>query len=116
MPLCEKHPLGHLWSGTVGQSSLRALGDTAQIQALTRVDQIGAPVFVQLADYDALFPASYAAVEAQFYSGALRRHGRLARQQRAQLQTAHGSPGQLAAYCHLAARYARWLISYRVQV
>ncbi len=48
----------------------RALGDIAQIQALTRVDRIGVPVFVQLADNDALFPASYAAAEAQFYSGA----------------------------------------------
>lgn len=48
----------------------RALGDVDQIKALTKVDQIGVPMFVQLGANDALFPASYAAVETQFYSGA----------------------------------------------
>jgi pimeloyl-ACP methyl ester carboxylesterase len=48
----------------------RALGDVNQIKALTKVDQIGVPVFVQLGDFDALFPASLAGAEAGFYSGA----------------------------------------------
>jgi pimeloyl-ACP methyl ester carboxylesterase len=48
----------------------RALGDVNQIKALTKVDQVGVPVFVQLGDFDALFPASLAGAEAQFYSGA----------------------------------------------
>jgi pimeloyl-ACP methyl ester carboxylesterase len=50
----------------------RALGDVNQIKALTKVDQIGVPVFVQLGDFDALFPASLAGAEPGFYSGAPR--------------------------------------------
>lgn len=48
----------------------RALGDVAQIKALTNVDRIGVPVFVQLGDFDVLFPASLAGAEAAFYSSA----------------------------------------------
>lgn len=54
----------------VGVFTARAAGDVAQIKALTRVDQVGVPVFVQLADADALFPASLGPAEAPFYSAA----------------------------------------------
>jgi pimeloyl-ACP methyl ester carboxylesterase len=49
----------------------RALGDVSQIKALTKVDRVGVPVFVQLGDLDFLFPApSDTGDEAGFYSGA----------------------------------------------
>jgi pimeloyl-ACP methyl ester carboxylesterase len=54
----------------VGVFTARALGDVAQIKALTRVDQVGVPVFVQLADADALFPASLGPAEPALYSAA----------------------------------------------
>jgi pimeloyl-ACP methyl ester carboxylesterase len=48
----------------------RALGDVNQIKTLTKVNQVDVPVFVQLGDFDALFPASLAGAEASFYSSA----------------------------------------------
>jgi pimeloyl-ACP methyl ester carboxylesterase len=48
----------------------RGVGDGAQIKALSKVDQVNVPVFVQLADFDFLFPASVAGPEASFYSSA----------------------------------------------
>ena len=52
----------------VGVFTARALADIGQIKALTRVDWVGVPVFVQLADADALFPASLGPAEAPLYS------------------------------------------------
>jgi pimeloyl-ACP methyl ester carboxylesterase len=52
----------------VGVFTARALGNIGQIKALTRVDRVGVPVFVQLADADALFPASLGPAEAPLYS------------------------------------------------
>jgi pimeloyl-ACP methyl ester carboxylesterase len=48
----------------------RGQGDVAQIKALSKVDQVNVPVFVQLADFDFLFPASVAGPETSFYSSA----------------------------------------------
>jgi pimeloyl-ACP methyl ester carboxylesterase len=46
----------------------RALGDVAHIKAISKVDQVTVPVFVQLGDFDALFPSALAGPEAGFYS------------------------------------------------
>lgn len=54
----------------VGVFTARATSDVAQIKALTRVHQVDVPVFVQLADLDALFPASFAPYEAPLYEAA----------------------------------------------
>ncbi len=42
----------------MGMFTARALADFGQINTLKRVDRVDVPVFVQLADADALFPAS----------------------------------------------------------
>jgi pimeloyl-ACP methyl ester carboxylesterase len=46
------------------------VGSVAQIKALSKVDQVNVPVFVQLGDNDFLFPAAVAGPEASFYSNA----------------------------------------------
>jgi len=48
----------------------RAYGDIGQIKALTNVDKIGVPVFVQLGDNDILFSSALAGGEASLYSDA----------------------------------------------
>ncbi len=63
--LADTFTRGFLADG-VAVFTARALGDTAQIKALTHVDQIHVPVFVQLGANHALFPASYATAEAGF--------------------------------------------------
>lgn len=44
------------------------VGDMAQVKALTKVDQINTPVFVQLGDHDVLFPSGFGGSEAGYYS------------------------------------------------
>ncbi|HKQ77942.1 MAG TPA: alpha/beta hydrolase [Blastocatellia bacterium] len=55
---------------TIEVLQARALGDVAAIKALTRVDQVTIPVFLQLGDQDVLSPASSAVPDAAFYAGA----------------------------------------------
>ena len=43
-------------------------GDIAQVKALTKVDQVNVPVFIQLGDHDVLFPAAFGGNEASYYS------------------------------------------------
>lgn len=62
-------PRGFFLDG-IGVFTARALGDVAQIKALTKVDQVNVPVFVQLGDHDVLFPSAIAGDEASFYSSA----------------------------------------------
>jgi len=45
-----------------------AVGDPAQVKALTKVDQVNTPVFIQLGDHDVLFPAAFGGSEASYYS------------------------------------------------
>jgi pimeloyl-ACP methyl ester carboxylesterase len=58
------------FSNAIAMFIARGQGDVAQIKALSKVDQLNVPVFVQLADFDFLFPASVAGPEASFYSNA----------------------------------------------
>lgn len=60
-------PRGFFLDG-IGVFTARALGDVNQIKALTKVDQVNVPVFVQLGDNDVLFPSVIAGGEAGFYS------------------------------------------------
>jgi len=55
---------------TIEVLQARALGDVAAIKALTLVDQVTIPVFLQLGDRDVLAPASSAVTDAAFYTGA----------------------------------------------
>lgn len=67
--LSDTLPRGFFLDG-VGVFTARALGDVAQIKALTKSDQVNVPVFVQLGDNDVLFPSALAVNEASFYSNA----------------------------------------------
>ncbi|MEZ4866286.1 MAG: alpha/beta hydrolase [Caldilineaceae bacterium] len=67
--LSDTLPRGFFLDG-IGVFTARALGDVAQIKALTKVDQVDVPVFVQLGDQDVLFPSAIAGAEASFYSSA----------------------------------------------
>ena len=62
-------PRGFFLDG-IGVFTARAYGDVGQIKALTKVDQVNVPVFVQLGDNDVLFPSAVAGAEASFYSSA----------------------------------------------
>jgi pimeloyl-ACP methyl ester carboxylesterase len=67
--LADEFTRGFLLS-TIEVLQARALGDVAAIKALTRIDQVTTPVFIQLGDFDILAPASSARSEAAFYTGA----------------------------------------------
>jgi len=58
------------WLDTIDVLTARALGDVDAIKALTRVDQVAVPVFIQLSDFDILAPAAFAGPEADFYVNA----------------------------------------------
>lgn len=54
----------------LGVFTARAYADINQITALTKVDHVNVPVFVQLSDFDILFPSALAGAEAGFYGNA----------------------------------------------
>lgn len=67
--LSDTLPRGYFLDG-INIFTARAVGDIAQIKVLSKVDQVNVPTFVQLGDFDVLFPSSIAATEASFYSNA----------------------------------------------